>query len=189
MAGMRCKVTARDLIKFQRNLAKINKKHLRIFIEDAAKELANRLLALVIKRTPVGDYRIAYDYTLKGGKNKGQTVTRYRNPSGKLGGTLRCGWTSKTHEEAEKGSGKPGAKDIEEFLKTVDVKKSGDEYVIEIINPVEYAPYVEFGHRTPNGKGWVEGRFMLTISEMELQNMAPKILINKLEKFMKGASV
>jgi hypothetical protein len=65
------------------------------------------------------------------------------------------------------------------------VTREGDAYTIEIINPVEYAPYVEFGHRTPNHAGWVDGRFMLTISETELTKDAPRILTNKLNKFIR----
>lgn len=56
--------------------------------------------------------------------------------------------------------------------------------VIEIINPVEYASYVEFGHRTANHTGWVPGRFMMTISEQEMQNIAPALLERKINKFM-----
>ena len=55
---------------------------------------------------------------------------------------------------------------------------------IEIVNPVEYASYVEYGHRTANHKGWVQGRFMLTISEQEIQNIAPKVLESKIKKFL-----
>ena len=46
---------------------------------------------------------------------------------------------------------------------------------MEIVNPVDYASYVEFGHRTVNG-GWVEGRYMLTISEEKLKTVAPSAL-------------
>lgn len=89
-------------------------------------------------------------------------VGQYPSGSGKMGGTLRRNWT------------------IGEVVKT------GNTYTIEVINPTEYAPYVEFGHRTPNHMGWVEGKFMLTISEQELQKDAPKILMNKLKTFMGG---
>lgn len=54
--------------------------------------------------------------------------------------------------------------------------------MIEITNPTEYASYVEFGHRTKNHKGWVRGKFMLTISEQEIQEAAPAILERKLAK-------
>ena len=75
----------------------------------------------------------------------------------------------------------------------MNVKHTGNIYTIEIVNPVEYASYVEFGHRQESGRfvpaigkrlkeGWVEGKFMLTISEQEIERDAPKILENKLKK-------
>ena len=60
-------------------------------------------------------------------------------------------------------------------------------YTIEIVNPVEYASYVEYGHRTPKHDGWVEGQFFLTISEQEIQRIAPKVLAAKLDKMMEEA--
>ena len=138
MASINAKVNLNDLKKFQDNLKKLNKKQTQQFTEAALKELAARLLAKVIKRTPVG---------------------QYPKSTGKKGGTLRRNWTV-------------GA-----------VKKSGDTYKIEVINPTEYAPYVEFGHRKPNG-GWKDGKFMLTISEAELQKDAPKYLTAKLDRFV-----
>lgn len=71
------------------------------------------------------------------------------------------------------------------------VEKRGDAYVVEIINNLEYASYVEYGHRT--GKdltGWVEGRFMATISMKEIERMLPGYIEKKqvelLEKIMGG---
>ena len=100
--------------------------------------------------------------------------------SGKKGGTLRRGWTSKTHEEAESGE-KANAK---AYADSLTIHHYGNTLVIEIVNPVEYASYVEYGHRTANHKGWVQGRFMLTISEQEIQNIAPKVLESKIKKFI-----
>ena len=73
----------------------------------------------------------------------------------------------------------------------------GDTYVVEIINPVEYASYVEYGHRQQPGryvpalgvrlkKGWVKGKWMMTVSEKEIQAAAPQILEKKLEKWLRG---
>lgn len=121
------------------------------FIDACAKELAARLLAKVIKRTPVGVYP---------------------SSTGKVGGTLRRGWTGE-----KQGSGAA-------YANSLQVKHFGGNYVIEIVNPVEYASYVEFGHRTSNHKGWVKGRFMLTISEKEIQDAAPRIIENKLKKIL-----
>ena len=144
------KVDYRQLREFQKQLrTQLSGKQLDLFIESCAKELAARLLAKVIKRTPVG---------------------QYPSGSGKVGGTLRRGWTG--------GKSQAGSA----FAGNLKVNHFGDTYVIEVENPVEYASYVEFGHRTRNHSGWVEGKFMLTISEQEIQSAAPKVLENKLKK-------
>lgn len=124
-----------------------------VFVESCAKELAARLLRLVVKRTPVGQYP------------KG---------SGKKGGTLRRGWTGEKRASAQG------------YAESLKVNHFGDTYVIEIVNPVEYASYVEYGHRTANHKGWVPGVFMMTISEQELQEITPKVLERKVKKYMEG---
>lgn len=66
-----------------------------------------------------------------------------------------------------------------------EIKKEGGVYKINVINPVEYASYVEYGHRTPNHKGWTKGRFMMTISEQELEKIAPEILERKIQKHLR----
>ena len=140
-----------DFEKIKDNLEKLNQEQVDLFIDACAKELAARLLAKVIKRTPVGDYP---------------------NSSGKKGGTLRRGWTGGKNSSAVA------------YADSLTIHHFGDAYVIEIINPVEYASYVEFGHRTANHKGWVNGQFMLTISEQEIQQAAPAIIEKKLMKQM-----
>jgi hypothetical protein len=153
------KVDFKDLQQFGKQLEKLADKQVQEFIEACAKELAARLLAKVIKRTPVGDYP---------------------KSTGKKGGTLRRGWTAKTEAEALSG----GKGDARAYADSLKINYFGGVYVIEIINPVNYASYVEFGHRTPNHKGWVEGRFMLTISEQELEADAPRVIENKLKKYL-----
>lgn len=155
--------TAADLKKLQKQLNKIQEGNVEAFVDSCAKELAARLLAKVIKRTPVG---------------------KYPKSSGKKGGTLRRGWTSKTHEEAVGGSGKSSVAAGKAYADSLKINHFGNTLVIEIVNPVEYASYVEYGHRTANHKGWVQGRFMLTISEQEIQNIAPKVLESKIKKFI-----
>ena len=143
-------VDFRELQEFRRKMkASLNDDQINDFIESCAKELAARLLAKVIKRTPVGQYPAS---------------------TGKKGGTLRRGWT---------GGKTQGGKAYADSLR---VNHYGNTYVIEVVNPVEYASYVEFGHRTRNHEGWVEGKFMLTISEQEVQGDAAKILENKLKR-------
>lgn len=150
--------------RLQKKMEKLERAGLEKFCEDAAKELAARLLAKVIKRTPVGDY-----------------------DDGKVGGTLRRGWTAKTHREAELSSTFGGGTGAKTFANSLEVTKKGNTYEIMVINPVEYAPYVEFGHRTRNHQGWVPGRFMMTISADEVERQAPQILEKKLNKLLKEA--
>ena len=97
-------------------------------------------------------------------------VGEYPKESGKKGGTLRRGWTT--------------GKNQADFISSIQVHKIGDKYQIEIENPTEYASYVQFGHRTRGGKGWVKGKFMLTISEQEIELAAPKIIENKIKKML-----
>lgn len=95
-------------------------------------------------------------------------VGQYSKESGKKGGTLRRGWTTGRNQT--------------EFINSIRVNHYGGVYVVEIINPTEYASYVEYGHRTKNHQGWVEGKFMLTISSQEIQEIAPAILKRKLKR-------
>ncbi|MBS5882332.1 MAG: HK97 gp10 family phage protein [Lachnoanaerobaculum sp.] len=177
---------ANQLRRFQRKLNEIKPEDVSGFIDACAKELAARLLATVIKRTLPGDYSREVEVVAKrDSKNhkKGDKYTKRVNPSGKVGGTLRRGWTAKTHEEAAGGSGRADAK---AYAESLTVNHVGDMVVIEIINPVEYASYVEYGHRTRNHTGWVPGKFMMTISVQEIQSIAPDVLENKVRRFLGG---
>ncbi|MCD8090945.1 MAG: HK97 gp10 family phage protein [Clostridiales bacterium] len=175
-----------DFKKLQRKLEKIKQSDIDEFIEGCAKELAARLLAKVIKNTPVGDYSTEVKIVAKRDSKKhkkGDVYTKKVNKSGKTGGTLRRGWTASSAEEATEGSGKKllSVEQATEYVNSLEIKKNGDMFSIEIINPVEYASYVEYGHRTPNHKGWVKGQFMLTISEKEVERIAPKVLEARLK--------
>ena len=148
------KVDFSQLQAFQKKLEVLPQEQINKFITATAKELAARLLQKV------------QGYTLPG---------QYPPGSGKVGGTLRRGWT--------------GEKDMDPvaYALTLPVEQVGTGYLIKIINPIEYATYVEYGHRTRNGKGWVEGKFMLTRSEMELESDLPGIIEKKLQKFLTKA--
>lgn len=133
------------------------------FCRVAARVLAGRLLDRVIRDTPVGNYPVS---------------------SGKSGGTLKRGWVAQTHEEAASGSGTPTAQKAKAYAMSLPVTKCGDTYTIEVINPVEYASYVEFGHRTVNG-GVVKGQYFLTTAEAVVDNKKEQILQAELTKFLK----
>ena len=93
--------------------------------------------------------------------------------SGYRGGSLRDAWT------------------------ILPIEKQGQAYTVTIINNLEYASYVEYGHRQTPGRyvpalgkrlkaGWVKGRFMLTISRQEVETLAPRTLEKLLREALKG---
>ena len=133
---------ARELRKLRDELEKLQEPE--EFMKDCAKELAARLLKMVVQRTPADT------------------------------GTLRRAWTDGTSSEG--------------YANSVQVNHSGNVYEIAITNPMEYASYVEYGHRTPNHKGWVPGKFMMKISEEELERLAPAILEQRIYRYFGGLS-
>lgn len=133
----------KQLTEFTKKIEQLNDQQKEEFLESCCKELAARLLAKVIKRTPSDS------------------------------GTLRRGWTGGKSQNASA------------YANSLNIIKMGNKYRIDITNPIEYASYVEYGHRTSNHQGWVNGHFMLTISEQELNSMSDAILQKKLNKFMK----
>lgn len=142
----------KELDKYIDKLKGLAEEEVQKFCEDTLKEIAARTLAKIIARTPVGVYPPG---------------------SGKVGGTLRRGWTAGEDMDP-----------YEYIYNHTKVIKKGRVYQIIIENPVEYAAYVEYGHRTRGGKGFVEGRFMMTISIDEMQDELPALLEKKLNDFL-----
>lgn len=170
----------RQLEKLQEQLKKMQGET-DALLEECVRELAQRLLAKVMKRTPVG----------KAPKIKGAETAKFKGESGKSksfltkegarfkkywagyqGGTLRRSW-------------QVGA-----------IQRVGDCFQIEVINPTEYASYVEYGHRQmPNRyvpalgkrlkKAWVPGTFMLTISEKQIKQIAPALVEKKTVEYLR----
>lgn len=166
-----------EIEKLQKQFEKLSKIDIERFCQEVAKELAARLLAKVIPRTPVG----LGTFEVVGGKK--YTI--------KSGGTLRRGWTSNTEAEAESGS----VPDAVTYAKSLKIAKMGKNYIIIVENPVKYASYVEYGHRQEPGRyvaaigkrlkaSWVEGKYMLTISEKELESEIPVLIERKMKKFI-----
>lgn len=136
------------LQELQNNLNKLSTTRTHEFMEACVKELAMRLLRSVKKRTPVGVYP---------------------KKSGKVGGTLRRGWSVDEN--------------VISWADNADISVNDGVYSVVVINPVEYASYVEYGHRTKSG-GFVPGRFMLKISEDELKSILPQVLEKKISDFL-----
>lgn len=166
------------------------------FCDECTKELTGRLLAKVIKRTPVG--------TKPTRAKKGESEGSYEDDEGNIkyrvskdryneywagyvGGTLRRGWT---------GGQKVNVNDVSSYAKGLPVNVMSNEHRIDIINQVEYASYVEYGHRQTPGRyvpalgkrlkqSWVKGQFMMTDSVKELDAQAGTIVQKKLDKFLR----
>jgi len=70
-----------------------------------------------------------------------------------------------------------------------DIRGSGNNIEVEILNPTEYATEVEYGHRIMGGvghteeKGWKNGIFMLTISINEIKSKMPLRYRMEFKKF------
>lgn len=62
----------------------------------------------------------------------------------------------------------------------LEIEKRTDGYDIIISNCEEYSSYVEYGHRTPDHRGWVRGKFMLTKAEIETYKSMPDFLEQRL---------
>ncbi len=158
-------VDFRELEDLQKRIEQLSKPQMTKFFDDCCKELAARLLGKVIPATPVGDYS--------------RNVEGYE----KEGGTLRRGWTANKEQD-------PRA-----FAYSLPVHKVSDGYIITVKNVVEYASFVEYGHRQTPGRfvpaigkklksSFVEGKFMLTKSEIELGAELPMIIKRKMLKLL-----
>ncbi len=153
-----------DGIEELRNQIQQSERMVDAFCRESAAELAARLLRKVKKRTPVGDYDDVWELE-DDGENKFLVQTDRK------GGELRRAWSC--------GS----------------VMEYNGYYVVEVKNEKAYASYVEFGHRQQPGryvpainkqlkKPWVQGKFMFTISENEIKEIAPALLRRKLQNFL-----
>lgn len=181
MGGMG-RINFEGLKEFRKSLEKLQENY-DGFMEECAKELAARLLAAVVERTPTGlppkdiddNRKTTVEVTGAGGKKRKflsrEAEIYQRHWAHYKGGTLKRSWT------------------------IGEIRKEGGTYIIEVINPVEYASYVEYGHRQEPGryvpalgkrlkKGWAKGKFMMTISEQELERAAPQILEQKMRRFL-----
>jgi len=78
--------------------------------------------------------------------------------------------------------------------------RTGTGVTIEMINNVNYAPYVEYGHRQQPGryvpaigkrlkKSWVPGQFMMTRSAEEVEKIMPQICDKHITKALKEAGL
>lgn len=166
------KADFKELKKLEERMEQLEKTDWDKVCRQVSNQLAQILLKKVKKRTIAGKKpKLDGPRKIKVTGASGKTKTFYtkndaiikRYWSGYKGGTLRDAW------------------------EVLPVVKHGDQYVITVLNPVEYASYVEYGHRQTPGRyvpalgkclkaSWVKGRFMMTISIQEVETMTPKML-------------
>lgn len=158
-------VNCDDLKRYAEQLKKLQKDDMPEFLEKTTKRLASEVLRKTIERTPVG---------------------QYPELSEKVGGTLRRGWTAGESTDASGES---------QNISDIPVTCKNGSYKVTISNHVEYAPYVEYGHRQEPGrfvpqigkrlkKNFVEGRFMLTKSVDEVNREAPDYIDASFKQFL-----
>lgn len=139
-----------------------------IFMFQVLEELAGMFLAEVKRRTPVGEgtYEVVGRY--KRGKNKGKPKLKKISQ----GGTLRRAWHIK------------------------NITKHGDFYIVSVFNNMEYASYVENGHRQHVGqyvpvlgkrlkKSFVEGKFMMKLSAELIKKEGKAYIRQEFETFLR----
>jgi hypothetical protein len=148
-----------ELLEFRDKIAALGDGRCEQFCEDCDKELAARLLAKVVKKTPVGV------------KPEITSETQKEIWAGYKGGTLRRGWT--TGEISRTGN-----------KHTIDVINQ-----VPYASYVEYGHTQQPGRYVPAlnkklKKGWVKGQFMLTKSVKELKPKAQGIVDRRLEAFL-----
>lgn len=55
-----------------------------------------------------------------------------------------------------------------------EVVRDGDTLKVTISNPVEYAKYVEYGHMDRSHQKWINGKFMCSLSIIEVKKKMPQ---------------
>lgn len=171
---------------YGKEVSKLLEKEKDKFLEESAKLLASEFIKRVQEKTPVGKYDDYIEFYTKP-KEKTKEVyfktkdekdvffiaknppkhVKFKNPvAGKQGGTLKNGWQ----------------------IESINSVKDG--YEIAIVNYVDYAEYIENGHRVINKKGgevkgFVKGVFMLKNTEIEMVFETPSLLEKHFEIFLK----
>lgn len=147
-----------ELVAFRDSLLAFDQAESEIAI-SCVNELCGRFLRKAVKRTPTGVY------------NEAQAKT---------GGTLKRGWQNPERK----------------------MTFTPRQYQISLTNPVEYASYVEYGHRQHPGqfvpglgddgkgrrlvKSWVDGQFIMTKSETEVQDKADEVVRRRFKKALRN---
>lgn len=141
------------------------------FYEYALKQISLRFLSRVIPLTPTSENKTI---TYKAG---GREVTKTLR-----GGALKRGWIGLVDDPGPE----PSAAEIAQYVGGLKVTPQGLSYSITLANRVDYAPYVEYGHRQRPGQyvpqigktlvnAWVPGQHMMQQAQREVGRMIPTL--------------
>lgn len=155
------------------------------FIRQCTNELGQRLLKKVIHRTKPG----------KKPEFKGKKTVKIKGKNGKTKTFLTKEKADYDMRDNKYWSGYTGGH-LKKSWRISKAQGTGCNYTITVENPVEYASYVEHGHRQTPGRfipalgkkavvSWVRGRHMLSDSVNELEDSKYKIIKSKLNVFLK----
>lgn len=86
---------------------------------------------------------------------------------------------ARTKERTPSDSG-----DLRRAWSVTSIKRIGKWYKVVLFNNLEYGAYVEYGHRTSNHRGWVPGKYMMTISAKEIEALAPAVIKRRVKNFL-----
>ncbi|MDO5714819.1 MAG: HK97 gp10 family phage protein [Tissierellia bacterium] len=75
--------------------------------------------------------------------------------------------------------------DLRKGWSITKIEKQDAFYQVRIKNDVEYADYVESGHRTRDHKRWIPGVFMLKIAEHKVEKEMDAIIQQEINKVLK----
>lgn len=139
-----------------------------IFMRQMANELTKMFLAEVKKRTPIGKGTFAVTGTYKRGKNKGRPKLKRISQ----GGSLRQAWH------------------------ITGITKHRNYYLTSVLNNMEYASYVENGHRQRVGryvlvlgktlkKNFVEGQHMMKLSAELVEKEGAEYVQDQFYEFLR----
>lgn len=155
------------------------------FVRQCTDELGQRLLRKAIKRTPVG----------RKPKFEGEKTVKVKGKSGKTRTFLTKEKADYDMRMAKYWSGHVGG-NLRRSWRMSSTLERGSNYTLTVENPAKYASYVEHGHRQTPGRyvpalgktlkvAWVRGRHMLSDSTNEIEDLTPRYVRVKLNKFIK----
>lgn len=154
-----------------------------IVYDEALKDVGRRHLARCVQNTPFGKY-----------KPHAQTGEI------KLGGTLRKGWVVNTHSQAAAAPGTPSSAEISAKVSGTPVKVNGSMRTMTFFNRVNYALFVDLGHRQTPGrfvgaigkrlkKAWIPAQNFIRNSENGTASEMPRIIERHMRKALKKRGI